>query len=247
MDVQIFSDLHLEFTKKYYPSIKPQANILLLLGDIGRISDKNYKNFMSHCSKNWKCVLVVLGNHEYHHGKKSINTLFLEYQEYFHTFKNIHLLDNSSIVVDNIKFIGSTLWSNIMCNTKYLNDFKKINYLRRTKIKKNQFVDLYKKSKKYIINEINEENANKIIILTHFPMINKGVVNEEYENSIDKSYFTNDLIDEIDNKKVIACIHGHTHHSIDIINNKIRFISNAKGYMDEKTNYDENNLYKIDI
>lgn len=83
MEIQVYSDLHLEFYKKYYPLIEPKAEILLLLGDIGKISSKNYLEFIKDCSTKFKYILIVLGNHEYYHSKKSMNKLFLEYQSYF--------------------------------------------------------------------------------------------------------------------------------------------------------------------
>jgi 2',3'-cyclic-nucleotide 2'-phosphodiesterase (5'-nucleotidase family) len=86
-----------------------------------------------------------------------------------------------------------------------------------------------------------------IILLTHFPIINNEVVEEKYEDDFLKSYYTNDLFDELEDGKLIACLHGHTHYSIDIFINKIRFISNAMGYSHEETLFKIDKVHKIDF
>jgi hypothetical protein len=104
---QLYSDIHLEFYKSF-PKIKPTAEYLFLAGDIGIITQPNFTNFFDYCSENWKHVFYVLGNHEYYN-KKSYSKLNTMYKTLFEKYNNIHLLDNSSYELDNIKIIGSTL------------------------------------------------------------------------------------------------------------------------------------------
>lgn len=69
MFIQIYSDIHLEFYNTF-PKINKKAKYLILAGDIGRICDKNYKEFIDYCSKTWEQTIVILGNHEFYHKKK---------------------------------------------------------------------------------------------------------------------------------------------------------------------------------
>lgn len=244
MNIQVYSDLHLELYKKIYPKIKPIADILVLAGDIGKISGNNYKNFIYYCSSNWKHVILILGNHEFYHKKKTIFQLKKEYQAFINTLHNIYLLDNSSIVIDNIRFIGSILWSTPNVTDKTINDYNKIWYDRKINVNHQILSSMNNICIEYIIDEMTHSDE-KVVLVTHFPIHNKDVSNPIYKNK-DNSYFCNNYLDKIKNN-VIACIHGHTHHSIDMKINGIRLISNPIGYADEYTNFKEDGLFSFCI
>ena len=247
MKIQFFSDIHLECFKKNHIRINNITDILILGGDIGRICDSNYKNFIKDCSKRWKYILVILGNHEYHHKKKCMKVLNDEYNEYFNNFSNVYLLDNNFIVIDGWKFIGSTLWS---YPNKYLIDdildFKKIHIERNKCISLDEYRDLYKYSVEYLLKEI---NTDKIILITHFPIHNKGVSKKEYETEENKdiySYFTNNLLNKFGKFNKIS-LFGHTHYSVDKVIEGVRFISNPIGYVNEPTYYNKNGVFNLKI
>lgn len=242
MNIQIYSDLHLEMYKKSYPKIKPCADILILAGDIGKVSGKNYKNFIEYCSSKWKHVLLILGNHEFYHKKKTIFELKEEYHEFINTFHNIHLLDNSSIVIDNIRFIGSILWSKPTTTDKTINDYNKIWYERKMNVNHKILTLLNDICIDYIVSEINESDE-KVVLITHFPMHNKGVSEPIYEIT-DNSYFCNNYLDKLTDK-IIASIHGHTHYAIDIKIDEIRLISNPIGYITEETKFKQEGLFTL--
>lgn len=75
MKFQFISDIHLESRKKI-PIIEKIKDIdnLFLLGDIGIPGTDIYVKFMDWCSKNYKNVFIIYGNHEYYNknSKKSI-------------------------------------------------------------------------------------------------------------------------------------------------------------------------------
>lgn len=64
MIVQIYSDIHLEFYKSY-PKIEKKAKVLILAGDIGKINNNIYTEFMAYINKTWEKTFYVLGNHEF--------------------------------------------------------------------------------------------------------------------------------------------------------------------------------------
>lgn len=64
--IQYMSDLHLE-RLNYQWTITPAAPILLLVGDVGRLSDlSKYRSFILHCCAKYTKILLVAGNHEYY-------------------------------------------------------------------------------------------------------------------------------------------------------------------------------------
>jgi hypothetical protein len=72
----------------------------------------NYVNFLKHVKSKYKYVILVAGNHEYYHcenlGSKYREKIFLELKKICND-NNIIFLEKDSIVIENIKFIGTTL------------------------------------------------------------------------------------------------------------------------------------------
>lgn len=244
MKVQIYSDIHLEFYKTF-PKIEPLADILFLAGDIGKLHMDNYKEFFDYVSKNWKYCFYVLGNHEYYHSKKTFEKLNLEYKEFFKNYNNIHLLDRDYYILDDILIIGCTMWTkvdnNIINIINIINDFQQIKIKennRTIKMNIETFNNLHQKDKDFLLDMlIKNKSFSKIIILTHFPLIQENVSNPIYDNQPEyiKNYFSNNLSLET-LKEMVYIISGHTHHSYHFKKDNITYISNQFGYKSELKN-----------
>jgi predicted phosphohydrolase len=245
MKIQIYSDIHLEFYKSY-PKIDPLSDYLFLAGDIGKLHMDNYKDFFNYCSKNWKEIFYVLGNHEYYHSKKTIDKLNNQYKDFFKNYSNIHLLDKDIFVLNDYIILGCTLWSKATYKTEeIINDFSSIKIFKEDRKKNINFEDynnLNKIDKKFLLENIEKYN-DKIVILTHFPLIqntNPKYNNQEYYL---KNYFGNNI--DLPDDKEITIISGHTHWSYDFkIDNK-RYISNQFGYLDEMESLNINGVYHL--
>ena len=239
MNVQIYSDIHLEFYKTF-PKIEPLADILFLAGDIGKLNMDNYKEFFDYVSKNWKYCFYVLGNHEYYHSKKNFEKLNLEYKEFFKNYNNIHLLDRDYYILDDILIIGCTMWTKVDNDIiNIINDFQQIKIKennRTIKMNIETFNNLHQKDKDFLLNIIIENKSfSKIIILTHFPLIQENVSNPIYDNQPEyiKNYFSNNIsLDKIN----AIIISGHTHYSYNFKKDNITYISNQFGYKSELQN-----------
>jgi hypothetical protein len=114
MLLQYASDLHLEFPEnkafiKDNP-LTPKGDVLVLAGDVMPfiLIDK-HKNFFDYLADNFKHTYWVPGNHEYYHfdaAKK--NGAFCESIR-----TNISLINNSSVRLDGVQLVFSTLWSKL--------------------------------------------------------------------------------------------------------------------------------------
>lgn len=250
MNIQVYSDIHLEHYKTY-PKIEPKCDIIILCGDIGKLDKQNYKDFFLFLSENWKHVIYVLGNHEYYHNSRTIDKLNEEYKTFISQFNNIYLLDRDYIIIDNIMYIGCTLWSKANQITDKINDFNMIKvkrqlprYVKTDKINENEYNEFNIKDKEYLLQTIKSViktgEINKIVVVTHYPLIQKNTSNPMYKEQTQniKDYFANniDLTEYSSNKTEIICISGHTHWSYDFVYNNIRYISNQFGYLDELKN-----------
>lgn len=128
MKIAVCSDLHLEFGPIVFQD-NCGADTIVLSGDICVAADLNktdyvYKtapkrqmehserleNLLYSCSKNFKNTIMIMGNHEHYHGDfaKSASVI----REFTKTFKNVHFLDKECVKLDDVTFIGGTLWTN---------------------------------------------------------------------------------------------------------------------------------------
>ena len=138
MRIKLVSDLHLEFADI---QIKNDNNydVLILSGDI-MVADHlhqhkpmptawageafvdtmsykqqaalRYREFLKRCSFQFPHTIYIAGNHEFYGGKwfQTLETLREECEQ----FNNIYFLERDTKVIDDVTFIGGTLWTD--CN-----------------------------------------------------------------------------------------------------------------------------------
>jgi hypothetical protein len=105
--IAIYSDLHLEFGELPRPGT--EADVVVLAGDIytkGRV----WPSRMGDARDFFGCPHVVLvpGNHEFYDMK--VDTAVAKMREVA-AAKGITVLDNDEYVVDGLRILGATLWS----------------------------------------------------------------------------------------------------------------------------------------
>lgn len=225
--IQYMSDLHLEFAPyKFIPNTK--ADCLVLAGDIinqDLKKENNFTNFFTDIKQWGKPAFYVLGNHEYY---------FSSFPETVNYIKNLELkipnlivLNNSTYNYNGVKFIGSTLWSEVRSNqewyiSRYMNDY---NLIKDFDVKKSTQEHLL--AKEFLDKEL-DENIPKVVITHHLP--SEKSINIKYKNSPLNSAFASNLDDLITKYSPYIWIHGHSHSNCDYKINKTRIVSNTRGY-----------------
>jgi predicted phosphohydrolase len=246
--IQVYSDLHIELTNTC-PYILPQAKYLFLAGDICNLNHKLFFSFLDYCSTRWTKVFYIPGNHEFYSGKKNYDTLNFEYElKIKEKYTNIFYLNQTCIALnDEIDIYGSVFWTTPP-NDIYLSDYREIKQFSDKK-KYNipidytfmsKMSDIENKSISKYLNNV----SKKVIIMTHFPPIQKEVINPIYieQSPILKNYFGwNNILKDLNLKNVILWISGHTHLSYDKMHNSTRLISNQLGYK-----YESNTKFNLE-
>ena len=125
MKIAIASDVHLEFGDLILKN-EENADVLILSGDICVAADfrksdpygilengktNRYTDFFVRCANEFKNVIYVAGNHE-HYGGDYAET-FTILREYLGSIPNLHILDKEHVVIDDVTFIGGTLWTDM--------------------------------------------------------------------------------------------------------------------------------------
>ena len=149
MKVAACSDIHLEFGG--FPDDHPiytnpeQADVLVLSGDIYVAQEvrqpkgeKYFYQFIERCSKAYNHVVYVLGNHEHYNG--DIKYSADRFRLITESFDNVYLLDDECAVIDDVLFVGGTMWTDMNSEDpltlyhmrKMMNDFRIIKNSNRS-------------------------------------------------------------------------------------------------------------------
>ena len=197
MEVQVFSDLHLENWDDFnFEIFKPKTKLLFLAGDIGHIKDNLYKKFMDYVSDNWEYIYVVLGNHEFYNDFETNYTyeeLYDEYDNFFLEYLNIVLVTEGyeykipETIAKNTYIVGGIGFPQLECSDDslivgyndydhfYKQNFNDFNCIWQDKNKKmtiKYFNELALMSKTLLlesIQELSKQKDKKVILFTHFP------------------------------------------------------------------------------
>lgn len=127
MRIAICSDLHLEFGDINLQNTD-NADVLILGGDIcvasdiGKPDPNNFMegaksnritDFFKRCSFQFPHVIYIMGNHEHYHGDFATSGNKLKSLIESNMLSNVYLLDKESKKIDDITFIGGTLWTDM--------------------------------------------------------------------------------------------------------------------------------------
>lgn len=261
--MQIISDVHLEYRKTLPVFYTALSENICLVGDIGHPGTSLYRDFISKCSLNYKNVFMIYGNHEYFSVSKGVKKeieLFKKRVDYaINLPKNVYFLNDSCVYLNTItneviynlkditeyknyvKIIGSTLWTD-NDNGKKSSNFKHIYIDYDKKLTYEEQCELFKKSKKYIIDEVNSNINIQCILLTHY-----GTHKLCTRNSLDGKD-TNHISELFTCSNLIGCINGHTHSNISVTvpGTSIKLLSNCLGCISEDVNrvkYDKSSVF----
>lgn len=107
MRIHLLSDLHFEFQKwrSVWKLDTLEPDVHVLAGDIGIGLDGI--QWALHAFK--KPVIYVMGNHEFY-GQRPMVELMARARE-MTAGTHVHLLENDSVVIDGVRFLGCTLWT----------------------------------------------------------------------------------------------------------------------------------------
>ena len=113
--IQLMSDLHLEAQPHYRPTPAPDAELLVLAGDIGsyqsnsRLDEDDFGLARFSPKQGWPVpVLYVPGNHEY--DALDFDTTHARLRDSCERL-GITWLEREQLVLDRVRFVGTTLWA----------------------------------------------------------------------------------------------------------------------------------------
>lgn len=260
MRVNVISDLHLEFADLELPG----GDILILSGDAcesrtlrkhkydpnnilgesptGKRTDRAARFFAEELAKYQK-VFYVMGNHEHYHSR--YDRTADEIREVLPP--NVQLMENDHAIVDDVLFLGATLWTdcnkgNPMCVQVLkhgMNDYKAITHKAGDiyrKLDPRDTWETHRRTKEYFKLMVELNRDKKVVVLTHHAPTLQSI-HPHYAHDVDMNGgYASDLSEFIlDNENILYWTHGHMHDPSDYMVGQCRVIANPRGYKGYET------------
>lgn len=231
MNIQLLSDLHLEFYpdhgKAFVEALDPTGvDVLVLAGDISTAYRHRLRKALGWLSEMYPQVVVVLGNHEYYQmGVKWTHAEMNKIVRNHIPKKNVHWLENGTVEIGGQRFVGTTLWFrehpdglNEMFS-RYLNDFRMIRDLEPWVYMQNRKAQSF----------LRETVSKGDFVITHHLPTSAAVHPKWRTDRHLERFYVCDLPEDVLMKPAFW-VYGHTHESMSFELGDTRFYSNPCGY-----------------
>ena len=272
MIIAICSDLHLEFGDLSLEN-NNEIDVLILSGDICVAKDlmhhdpygvvdfgksARYHRFFQECSARFPHVVYVVGNHEHYHGdfKDTVSDL----KDRLGYLKNLHILDKEVFTLDDVTFIGGTLWTDmnredpitLHAMNRMMNDFRCVDNGNRVvnfktfdangeftgfssrpaRFCPEDAVEEHKKTLDYIKSVVAEQHDRKFVVVGHHTPSHLSCHPRYKDDQVMNGGYHSDLSEFItDRPQIKLWTHGHTHELFDYMVGETRVVCNPRGYI----------------
>lgn len=244
MNLLIYSDIHNEFNLfTPPPEAIAAADVVVLAGDIHeRLHAINW----AQTTFPDKPVILVAGNHEYY-GGKFFSTL--EKMRAAAEGTNVHLLEQGRVVIDGVRFLGCTLWTDMKLYgppdawmgrivEQYMPDYHKVrnDFDGYRKLLVKDTVLRHRAHVEWLRDELATPFTGRTVVVTHHAPTVHSIPKRFAGETISRAFASN--LDELVAPPVDLWIHGHIHDTLDYRHpdTGVRIVCNPRGYLPEEPN-----------
>ena len=238
MKLHVLNDLHIEFEDFAPPAT--DADVVVLAGDIGvgmgglHWAEKRFPD---------RPVIYIPGNHEFYHHDI---TLIDELKE--QALDHIHVLNDDLVIIDEVRFLGTTLWTDfglfgeadkffaMQTARQRMTDFAIIQNQGELFTPEDAF-RLHAASCEWLAAMLAEPFDGKTVVITHHAPSSQSV-HPRYARDLLTPSFASNLEHLMEGDRAALWIHGHMHESFDYEVHGTRVVCNPRGYAPEALNPD---------
>jgi Icc-related predicted phosphoesterase len=247
MKVQIFSDLHADVAQPRPITVAPEVDAVIVAGDVCEGAENGFARLRQIVPMQVP-IIMVMGNHEYYRRHLASE---LESARQAAPLYGVHLLENDSVVLENVRFVGCSLWTDYalfgMHNLQQamlaagdgLNDHKRITWSKEPwrRFRPQEALLLHKRSRGFIETTLSAPFDGATVVVTHHAP-HPGSVHERYKSDLLTAAFVSDLTAAVEAGRPDLWVHGHVHESFDYRVGDTRVICNPHGYGAENRSFD---------
>jgi predicted phosphodiesterase len=234
MRLNILSDLHVGFSAFETPL--NDADLVVLAGDIAPP-----RHAALWALRLEKPVVYVLGNHEFY--GSSIEAAGAELKRLC-AGTQVRVLDNDEVIIDGVRFLGSTLWTDFMLfgdgterasaiveAQRLMRDFSRIRIDESSGVlfTPADAAKLFERNAAWLDRKLDVPHRGPTMVITHHAPARQSI-HPRFAGSLLNACFVADVEHLVSANRVQWWIHGHTHDSFDYVLNGTRVICNPRGY-----------------
>jgi hypothetical protein len=277
MKIALASDVHLEFGDLDFEN-DSGADVLILGGDICVASDmaqrdpyntmgEHYRSnrfhaFFERCCERFPHVIFIVGNHEHYHG--DFAKTVPHFKDVLSYLPNLHILEKETFVLDDITFVGGTLWTDMNRRdnrtlheiSRMMNDFRCVDNSAKTEDDRGwpgrfNTVDAandHDAMVAFVRATVEANPAGRYVVVghhapsrlsTHPRYAHEAIMNGGYSSQLD------DFI--LDHPQIKLWTHGHTHEDFDYRIGSCRILCNPRGYVNYEERADTWRLITVEV
>ena len=280
MKIALCSDLHLEFEDINLKNTEG-AEVLILSGDIMLAEDlhnhpptvvspyesytelgarqkaaQRFRDFLSRVSFQFPHVVYVAGNHEFYHGRWGASLDHL--REACSAYPNIYFLENDVKVINEVSFIGATLWTDmnkgdpltLHAISDMMNDFRIIRNDEHgyTKLRPAHAMYRHQQTLAYLKAVLPDMKDKKVVFVGHHGPSAMSTHPKYAGDYLMNGGYRSELSEMIlDNPQIVLWTHGHMHDPFDYNIGTTRVVCNPRGYKGADPQADVFELKYLDI
>jgi predicted phosphodiesterase len=230
MRLHVLSDLHLEVAP--FAAANAAADAVVVAGDVaaGAASLEWLRRAFPHAR-----IVFVPGNHEYYAGE------FHACRAAMHRAAarlEIDLLDDSVLELAGVRFVGATLWTDLLLygpagrDALLARGLEALVEYRTIRVGDEPFtpahsVGFHRASRAFLETALAAPFAGETVVITHHGPHPRSVAERFRDSEVNPS-FISDLSDLMG--PAALWIHGHTHASSDYVVKGTRVVANPRGY-----------------
>lgn len=249
MKLNILSDLHVGYSALDTPL--NDADVIVLAGDVAPP-----RQAAQWAMRLDKPVIYVLGNHEFYGSSLEVATAELKG---LCAGTHINVLDNDAVIIDGVRFLGTTLWTDFMLFADAaeraaaiaeaqcrMRDFSRIRIDDATSalFTPADSAALFERNAHWLERSLNVPHAGPTVVVTHHAPSRRSI-HPRFAGSLLNACFVSDAEHLVGASRAQWWIHGHTHDSFDYVLNGTRVICNPRGYA--KAGVNENARFDLDF
>ena len=239
MHIWIFSDLHIEQSRWDIPDPAPDYDVLIAAGDIHDPLSAGVRWLAERAGG--RPVIYVPGNHEwYAHRQPFTVSDEAKRGRALADSLGIHLLQDREIVIEGVRFLGSTLWTdyaiygNPAAAMRHaqngMNDHRVIFPSEVGKpLTPEEALSWHKQSLFWLGEALRVPFDGRTVVVTHHLPHPKSIHPRFARDPLNPA-FCSDLSGLVENSGAALWVHGHTHESCDYRAGETRVVCNPKGY-----------------
>lgn len=252
MKLHIVSDLHLDANYRNFRIEHPECDAVVIAGDICEGPVRAVQ---------WVArrrlgvpVVMIAGNHEAYGTDLHQSRADALAEAAKHP--NVHLLQDSVVVLAGVRFVGATLWTDyrldgeawrtpaMLAARTMMNDHRAI----RTGGGKGFWTPAdaaaeHQTSREYIAAVLRQPFAGPTVVVTHHAPSARSV-HPRYHGSVLNSAYASDLDNLVD--RADLWIHGHVHHRQDYRIGDGRVVANPRGYGHEDSGFEPELVVEVE-